>query len=94
MDWVITSVSFQDSSLLLANKLGNPDKIKEGIQGGINVNARDEACQLNYSNISVVYKSCIGNIIDNSQYVMYINQLIQWDNNFIGSYYETFITLM
>ena len=45
----------QDSSLWLAAKLGNLDEIQKGIQGDINVNAKDEVCQYNYSNISVVY---------------------------------------
>ena len=46
----------QDASLWFAARNGNFDNIKKGIQGGTNVNARDEVCQYNYSNISVVYK--------------------------------------
>ena len=46
----------QDSSLWFAANNGNLDKIKKGIQGGTNVNARDKVSQYNYSNISVVYK--------------------------------------
>ena len=47
---------YQDSSLVLATKLGNLDDIKEGIQGGTNINARDEVCLYNNDNISTAYK--------------------------------------
>ena len=46
----------QDISLWLAAIDGKLDEIKEGIQGGTNVNARYKVCQYNYNNISVVYK--------------------------------------
>ena len=46
----------QDDSLCKAAYNGNIDKIKEAIQGGTNVNARDKVCQYNYNNISVIYK--------------------------------------
>ena len=46
----------QDDSLWSAAYNGRLDEIKEAIQAGTNVNARDEVCQYNYNNISVVYK--------------------------------------
>ena len=52
---LLVSIS-QDISLWLAAIDGNLDEIKEAIQGGTNVNARDEVCQYNYNNISVLYK--------------------------------------
>ena len=55
--FLLASLS-QDSSLWLAASYGNLDDIKKGIQDGTNVNAIDEVCQYNYSNINILKKQC------------------------------------
>ena len=46
----------QDFVLWLAARGGNLDDIKKGIQDGTNVNAINDVCQYNYSNINILKK--------------------------------------